>query len=537
MIKVIIADDEEKVCKLIQKLIHWEDFDMSVSAIVHNGIAALEAIERIKPDVVISDIRMPGYDGLEMIKRAQKISKNTSFIIISGYQQFDYAKKAIQYGVKDYLLKPINKKELKDVLFHIRKEYLSKHNRLTAEEQSRISMKNTMEKVRLSFFPEILYKKKKPAGSLILEEINKEYCFHFQAGSFQTVVIKIDGLDEIMQKSELYIQDKFLQGTERHIKDICYDSEVFFDENYCTLILNYDPKQYKEIRRRLKNLLNDILLQKEILESFHITFGLGIQTDSVKQLSLSLKTAIWAVEQRLLLGINRIIEGKEVSLNVIAESPIFYSFNKRFTDAIENFNEDQIKKAFLYLQKSLMEKEEPMGHEIMQMCKTSLNLYLFTMQKCNFFIRNADSFFQDCCSQMDNIGNADEIFSYLTKKIISSIRQALQDKEMLDNKPIREAKRYMEEHYSESLTLEIVSDFVGFNPAYFSSLFKKEVGITFLEYLTELRMSRARELLRETNLNISSICEAVGYSDVKHFTKIFKKMTDLKPNEYRKIYS
>ncbi|PWJ48569.1 response regulator transcription factor [Faecalicatena contorta] len=537
MIKVIIADDEEKVCQLICKLINWEELDMNVSAIVHDGVEALEAIQKIKPDIVISDIRMPGYNGLELIKRAQEISDDIAFVIISGYQQFDYAKQAIQYGVKDYLLKPIKKKELCDVLKNIKKEYLSKCNRLTQEERNRITIQSNREKVRTTFFMEVLYKKGRTKDELTLEKINKEYYFNFKEGSFQAIVIKIDGLDESTKKSSTYIQDKFAQGIDRHIREICFECEKFFDDNYCTLILNYEPLQYKEIRRGLQNLLNDILLQKEIFENFQITFGLGVKKEKLEEIYLSLKTAIWATEQRILIGINRMIEGREISLNVMAESQVFYEFNKKLSAALENLNETQIKAAFEYLKTVLVGKEDATGHEIMQMCKEALNLYLFTMQKNNIKISDADSFFEECCKNIDNIGNVNEIFSFLVRKILGSMRRAVQDKKMLDNKPIRDAKYYIEENYNRSLTLEIVSNFVGFNSAYFSSLFKKETGVTFLEYLTDLRMSHARELLRETNMNVSSVCEAVGYSDVKYFTKNFKKVTGLKPNEYRKIYS
>lgn len=167
------------------------------------------------------------------------------------------------------------------------------------------------------------------------------------------------------------------------------------------------------------------------------------------------------------------IEGREISLNVMAESQVFYEFNKKLSAALENLNETQIKAAFEYLKTVLVGKEDATGHEIMQMCKEALNLYLFTMQKNNIKISDADSFFEECCKNIDNIGNVNEIFSFLVRKILGSLRRAVQDKKMLDNKPIRDAKYYIEENYNRSLTLEIVSNFVGFNSAYFSSLFKR----------------------------------------------------------------
>src|SRR5699024_545596 len=112
MIKVLIADDEHRICKLIMKLINWEEISMDVIGTASNGIEALDLIKEKRPNIVITDIRMPGYDGLEMINRAKRENQDIEFIIVSGYSHFEYAKKAMAYGVKDYLLKPINREEL-----------------------------------------------------------------------------------------------------------------------------------------------------------------------------------------------------------------------------------------------------------------------------------------------------------------------------------------------------------------------------------------------------------------------------------------
>ncbi|MEG2731993.1 MAG: response regulator, partial [Clostridium sp.] len=134
MLKVIVADDEEKICQLIVKLVDWTSLGMEVAAIASNGIEAMEKIISLKPDIVITDIRMPGYDGLELIKRAKSEGINTEFIIISGYRHFEYAQNAIRYGVGDYLLKPIKKDELMDALKRIGERYRERNEQLSFEE-------------------------------------------------------------------------------------------------------------------------------------------------------------------------------------------------------------------------------------------------------------------------------------------------------------------------------------------------------------------------------------------------------------------
>jgi two-component system response regulator YesN len=127
-------------------------------------------------------------------------------------------------------------------------------------------------------------------------------------------------------------------------------------------------------------------------------------------------------------------------------------------------------------------------------------------------------------------------FDQLTEEIVTQLEQLNQDKKLADKKPIRLAKQYIKEKYTQPITLEEVSNQIGFNPTYFSSLFKKETGQNFLEYLTDTRIQAAKQLLADTNRSVIQVSEEVGYIDIKHFTKLFKKATGLTPSEYRKLY-
>ncbi len=534
--KVIIADDEDKVCQLIYKLVDWEQLNMDVVSIVHNGIEALEVIEKYKPDVVITDIRMPGYDGLEIIRRAKEISPDVEFIIISGYRHFEYAQSAIRYGVKDYLLKPIKKSEIIETLSRMREEYLNRTERLSSEEKYRISIKSNLDRLRSEFFTDILFKKVALKEKMDIESINEKYHYNFNHGFFQVVLIKIDGIGTCSQNTE-YIQDKVLQSIHKKVDEYCYDVESVFENNLCIIILNYSDENRRAVRRSLKALLDEILLQKDIIENLKVSIGTGIPKISICEVYASMKTAKWAIEQRLILGVNKVIEGAEVSSNELANSSTFIEFNKKLIEALEKLDENQVRNSFNYLEENLKNKESTIGHEVIQMAKEALNLYLVTLRQNKLMIKDSDDFFETVSSSIENYGSIEEVFAFLSRTIIKSFNQVIADKKQEDIKPIREAKQYIKEHYKEPISLEIVSDYVGFNATYFSSLFKKEVNANFLEYLTSVRMEKAKELLKESNLNIATICEEVGYMDTKHFSKGFAKYTNLKPNEYRKIYS
>ena len=151
MLKVLIADDERKVCQLIEKLIDWQALDMQVTATAENGIEALERIKEHHPDIVITDIRMPGYDGLDLIRLGQEINPRMEFIIISGYRHFEYAQTAIRYGVNAYILKPIKKDELTGTLKKLGSKLQKETLQLSYEEQIRQTLKTYEETLRQAF--------------------------------------------------------------------------------------------------------------------------------------------------------------------------------------------------------------------------------------------------------------------------------------------------------------------------------------------------------------------------------------------------
>jgi two-component system response regulator YesN len=164
-------------------------------------------------------------------------------------------------------------------------------------------------------------------------------------------------------------------------------------------------------------------------------------------------------------------------------------------------------------------------------------MYLTHLRNNQIAIHHGDEFLEKFHIHAWRCKTVDEIFSYLCMMIGESIKLIAQQKEQEETRPIRLAKQYIQENYMKPISLEDISNIVGFSPTYFSTLFKKVSGTNFVDYLTETRVNKAKELLRETNLNIAEICEQVGYSDLKHFTKSFRKNTGLKPSEYRKLYS
>lgn len=541
-IRVLIADDEEKINALICHLVDWEVLHMEVVATARDGLEALEKVRQYKPDIVITDIRMPGYDGLELIHKIREVSEGTECIIISGYRHFEYAKSAIYYGVKDYLLKPIKKNELEDTLRRMCLDYMEKEKRLSSEEQIRIRMKNNSDRLREAFMLNLLLAKnrrrsKEDMGEGELESINEAHHFHFQDGIFQVIAIRLDGMDERMEENGDFLDQKVLYQMEGKLAGLCYDGEYYYENGMYYGIINYDREEGRQIRKALKRLLDDLLLLKEIFENFKVTIGIGSAETNIGHLRRSLKNASISVEQRIVLGTDRILEVNGEARSNLAESPLFLEFNEALTKGMEALNEQEVRNAIHFLERELYKREGLLGHEVLQMCKEAMQCCLFCIRRNQFPFVGGEKYFMIFQGELRSKSSWEEVFSHLERSIVLPLRKIIEYKETEDNKPIRKVKEYIAKHYRETITLEEMSSLAGFNPTYFSSLFKKETNGTFSDYIIGIRMEKAKQLLRETNMSVAVICGEIGYSDVKHFTKSFYKMTSLKPGEYRKLYS
>jgi two-component system response regulator YesN len=216
---------------------------------------------------------------------------------------------------------------------------------------------------------------------------------------------------------------------------------------------------------------------------------------------------------------------------------MFREFNKKFVRGIESLNESELSASITELYHRMAESEEMTGYEVLQMAKEVMTLFLFTIKNHDMTEQPDEDYYDRFTRNLENQGSLSEVMQFLKEQVMKLFSEYVFTCMNEENRPIREAKRYIRENYQKSISLDIVGAQVGFNAAYLSTLFKREAGYTFSEYLTQVRMERAKELLKETDDNVAVVCENVGYNDLKNFTKNFRIYTGLRPNEYRKIYS
>lgn len=539
MIKVLIADDEKKICQLIQALVNWDELGMEIIGFAHDGIEALDKIENENPDLVITDIRMPGKDGLEIIESARENNPDLEFIVISGYKHFEYAQTAIRLGVNDYLLKPIKKTELWGTLGEIEKKFKFKYNQMDKDEKIKLNLKNSLEKIRSAFFADYLLREEVFGyENFSIKYFDSKYHLNFKEGLFQTIIVNVDALEDTFYKEGMHVLGSKVELIiSLYLNEACIDFKTYIDGRRSITVLNYEVHQKEIIRKKIKDILADLLVQSNIFENIEITISIGEAYKDIFCLRDSFKDAEEKSLQRIVQGRGKIIDSgiSEASQKLIDQ--ILSKFNKNISGAVEILEETLIEESLKTFEEDIRAEENINGKQLFEVIQEAVAIFLMMLRKYQFNTESTKELQEKFLREMQGCFSYEQLFEKLNELIRSISSEVLTEKKQLEIKPIREAKQYIQENYMNHISLEEVSSVVGFSPAYFSSMFKKESGQNFMEYISEVRMNKAKEFLKTTSWSITVICESVGYSDIKHFTQSFKKQTGLKPNEFRKLYS
>ena len=536
MIKVLIADDELRICELIFRLIDWESLGMSVIAVAHDGRETIKIIKNEMPDIVITDIRMPGYNGVDVIRIGKEYNSDIQFIIISGYSQFDYAQNAIHYGVSDYLLKPVKAEELTKALLRI-KNRIDKNNQMYSQVKKAWTLEQQNRRLyREQLIMEIAHGKGFDVLTKDMNTLNEQYKYEFIPGFFTIVIVKADGLNFEEKTESSFLYEKIQQSLSFAFAPVMHEMQgTMLDNGTYIFLFNYE-NEYAEIESQIHRLLNQMLLQKDVFKKLHLTIGLGKRVNCLVEVGKSYETAYLAIKDRILVGTDRIIEGKE-KIVVQDYKDYFLHTVRELENVVENLDDKRISDIIQEWGTALSKDKEINGYQIEQSAKALVNSYLLSMQKNNYTLDEDDNLLKDFMKSIENCISLGEIQELLSGTLEQSLSEYRHKRALSGSKPIRDAKEYIRNNLAGNLTIQEVSEYVGYSSAHFSVRFKQECGITFSDYVMESRIEKSKELLKNTRETIESIAAAVGYSDVKSFTKNFKKYTEVKPSQYRKIYT
>ena len=523
--KVLIVDDEYFIGKLIYKLIAWDEKNLECVSILDNGEDAINFIKNNTPDIVITDIRMPGVSGLDLIRETRGISNKIQYIIISGYREFEYAREAMKYGIDHYVLKPINKDDLREALDDV-------INILGEIENKEAREKRLIETVENS---------KKIIKSSILKDIieNNDYdntiFLNKDSRLFRAINIKLDYEDighQVYKRQDSITVAKVVDIVNK-ILEINVGEVIGCNKEFMNIffLFNYSMEEAKSIRSILNTILSKINEYLIGFERYRATIGVGNEKSELNDIKISINEARYTIEKRLRIGINRVIYFEDINNENLSNeyTDIMNKYNDELKRSIESFNIEEIK----YILSDIFKKISDGQNEdiVYQIYDRIYGLFKdYSDEKIEEEYRDILSLLNSCC-------NLSDCKKVILKYVLDCLEYIKSKSEGQVLKPIRTMISYIKDNYREKITIEDMAEIVDLNPIYLGSLFKKEIGLNFSSYLIKVRIDAAKSLLVETNYTIAAIGSEVGYKDTRYFSQLFEKTVGIKPALYRKIHS
>lgn len=536
MLKVIIADDELHICRLLESLIDWEAEGFTIEGFANNGYEAANLCIAIKPDLLITDIRMPGLGGLELVQQLHKQMPSIHAIIITGYSQFQYAHQALRYGVVDYLLKPIRTDELLAALNNVKErvQYSIAPDLQKSEQQ--ITVK-TMQTIKENLLLSLLSGNAEFSSMGKRVDIPEEVHIDYRGDSWRLVQIEIilDSTHDNLSAEE-YLGKKIHEIISEEFKD--EKLELIFvrtGQGYFCLV-NGEEDSFLTFIAHLQN-VKFILMQ--ILELFKGTFTIGVSSlcKTLHNVGNCVGECETAVNHKIIAGKNQVICYSDIPVSDHKQEEFISEYwEKEFRKAIADADHKAVANCISDLISSLnLMSKQISGTFVNEVYKELIDLFFGSILV--FGSENLEKYSkEELVSQGKFFYSITAAFTYLSNLFRTIISNLAEEKGEQSTRPIRMAQLYVEEHYTEAVKLQEVAEYVGLAPSYLSSLFKKQVKKSLVEYLTYIRIQNAKQLLIDRNRNIADIADEVGFVDEKYFIKRFKKVTGLTPNEYRKLF-
>lgn len=535
-IKVFLVEDEMVIRRGIKNSIDWEKEGYIFCGEASDGELAYPMIIKEKPDILITDIRMPFMDGLELCKLVKKELPNIKILILSGYDEFDYAKEAIRLGVTEYLLKPISSGKLLEALNGVSESIRREKEDKDLVRKYMEEMRENTEHEKQKFFEQMI------AGNLSMAdalETVKKYEMNLSAGMYNLLLFRFTLGKENRKSGEL------LGEAEYAIEKLTERLEYVFEfqrgvEGWAFLLMADNEEQMSERVKELSKDLEEIMKNYSTIAYFG---GIGQPVARLRELEESFREAERALAARFTMELNRIISVEDIRMaqNVDTLDDIeitsFGEIEKTRTmleKFLNNGAEDEIDE---FVDVYINELPEENLKSVLMRQYIIMDAYIVMMSFCEK-IEGIEGEMQAQSEELKNsmktIQTLEEIKNYirmLLKKIIG-VRDTISGRRYSDI--IEIAKDQIRKTYmSDEISLNTIAAEVGMSPSYFSSIFSKEMGKTFVEYLTEIRMDRAKELLMCSSMKTSEIGYEVGYKDPHYFSYIFKKTQNCTPKEFR----
>ncbi|MCR5734606.1 MAG: response regulator [Lachnospiraceae bacterium] len=530
--KVFLAEDEYVVREGIKNNIDWKAKGYEFCGEASDGEQAYPLIQKLKPDIVITDIKMPFMDGLELSRLIKKEFPSIEIILLTGYGEFEYAKEAINIGISDYLLKPISGDDLIKEIDKIRDSIEEKHKEEKLKEQYRKEMEEKNLNDRKEFFSLLVGRSMQP-GELI--EKAMELDIDLPAAMYCIVLFVAFTTDHSRKEHS----NRIIEIDER-IRDLTaeYPEVICFDRNIEGKAFLFKSDQREVLKDCIDGFMEKVVGIVSDYRNIRYFAGIGETVERLSDVPVSFESASRAFAHRYLIDENRILSCNELANGAVADDK-GVSLNEIDT---KRFDREKIRE---FLRTGEVEETEFFVEEFFKELGSNITDSAVFRQ---YIVMDTYFCMVDFVSEMDGdkkliesvdaspgiLQNTQGGMEYIIKNIKKCIGLRDEISQNRHRDVVKEIVTFIDREYAnEELSLNTAADHVNFSPNYLSMIFSQQTGQPFIKYLTDFRMNKAKELLKCTSKKSSEISVLVGYKDPHYFSYLFKKTQGVTPTQYR----
>ena len=543
MLKIFLAEDEVVVRETIKRMIPWEELGFELVGEAADGEMALPLLIRQQPDLLITDIKMPFMDGLTLARLAKKEIPGLKVVILSGYDDFNYAKQAIGIGVEDYLLKPITMNAFIELLSEIRSRYEHEKTQKEYYEKFQREMQAYEKNSSRDFFEALV------DGSMDMMEVYKraeKLGLDIVAEAYNVLIFTMNCDEDFSGQRDEYssweaesleLLENFFAG---HSSAMLFRSNIF---SYGVL-LKGQRETIEENTRACVDEIRKILSRQDGRREWFLAVGQSVER--LSQIQKSYHTASRAFSQRYLYDENILYYDEmetmehpggqaETEDNAYLQKVDVNALNpailqKFLSNGLQEETENFVKDYFYAIGQEPMESLVFRNYVILNV-RFSVISFIKGLGCDTNEMESADT--EEVLAESGK--NMESAIAYAKKMISQAIEIRDQNSGNKNRSILKTAVDFIDSHYmEEDISLNTVANVANVSSNHFSALFSQNMGQTFIEYLTTLRMNKAKELLRCTGMRSSEIAGEIGYKDAHYFSYLFKKTQGMTPSDYRK---